>query len=470
MRSLSGWRHTDLQTLNSTNLKKENNMARKYFGTDGIRGLVGAAPITPDFVMRLGYAAGKVLTKAQTASVRPTVLIGKDTRISGYMLEAALEAGFSAAGVDVMLAGPMPTPAIAYLTRALRLAAGVVISASHNPFHDNGIKFFSDLGTKLPDETEHEIELALELPMACVGSENLGRAKRLDDAQGRYIEFCKSTFPNELDLRGLKIVVDCAHGAAYHIAPHVFHELGAEVIAIGNKPDGFNINAGFGATDPDAMSVAVREHGADLGIALDGDADRLIMCDSTGRLYNGDELLYVMVKDRLATGPVAGAVGTLMTNMALEVAFKQMGIGFARAKVGDRYVLEVMRERGWTLGGEGSGHLLCLDKHTTGDGIVSALQVLSALKRSGKTLDQCTSELVLFPQTLINLRVAAGFDWQKNPAMVDEKEKVEKELGDNGRVLIRASGTEPLIRVMVEAKNAEHAATMARRIADTVTA
>jgi phosphoglucosamine mutase len=443
-------------------------MARKYFGTDGVRGLVGVAPITPDFVMRLGYAAGKVLAKAQTASVRPTVLIGKDTRISGYMLEAALEAGFSAAGVDVMLAGPMPTPAIAYLTRALRLAAGVVISASHNPYHDNGIKFFSEHGTKLPDEVEHEIEIALEAPMLCVTSEKLGRAKRLDDAQGRYIEFCKSTFPNEFDLRGMKVVVDCAHGAAYHIAPHVFHELGAEVIAIGNHPDGFNINDGFGATAPAAMSAAVVAHGADLGIALDGDADRLIMCDGKGRLYNGDELLYVMVKDRLATGPVAGAVGTLMTNMALEVAFKQMGVGFARAKVGDRYVLEVMRERGWNLGGEGSGHLLCLDKHTTGDGIVSALQVLSALKRIGKTLEQCTSELVLFPQTLINLRVASGFDWQKNAATVDEKEKVEHELGDTGRVLIRASGTEPLIRVMVEAKNAEHAATMARRIADTV--
>jgi phosphoglucosamine mutase len=445
-------------------------MARKYFGTDGIRGLVGAAPITPDFVMRLGYAAGKVLAKAQSASARPTVLIGKDTRISGYMLEAALEAGFSAAGVDVMLAGPMPTPAIAYLTRALRLSAGVVISASHNPFQDNGIKFFSELGTKLPDAIEEEIEAALEQPMACVAAERLGRAKRLDDAQGRYIEFCKSTFPNELDLRGLKIVVDCAHGAAYHIAPHVFHELGAEVIAIGNKPDGFNINAGFGATDPDAMSTAVREHGADLGIALDGDADRLIMCDANGSQYNGDQLLYVMVKDRLATGPVAGAVGTLMTNMALEVAFKEMGVAFARAKVGDRYVLEVMRERGWNLGGEGSGHLLCLDKHTTGDGIVSALQVLSALKRSGLSLDQCTKELVLFPQTLINLRVANGFDWQKNLATVDEKEKVERELGDSGRVLIRASGTEPLIRVMVEAKNAEHAAAMARRIADTVSA
>jgi phosphoglucosamine mutase len=443
-------------------------MARKYFGTDGIRGLVGEAPITPDFVMRLGYAAGKVLASKRSGSGRPTVLIGKDTRISGYMLEAALEAGFSAAGVDVMLAGPMPTPAIAYLTRALRLSAGVVISASHNPFQDNGIKFFSAQGTKLPDAVELDIEAALDQPMNCVPSEKLGRAKRLDDAQGRYIEFCKSTFPNELDLRGLKVVVDCAHGAAYNIAPHVFHELGAEVIAIGNKPDGFNINLEHGATAPKAMAAAVQAHGADLGIALDGDADRLIMCDHNGRLYNGDELLYLMVMDRLATGPVAGAVGTLMTNMAVEVALKEKGIGFARAKVGDRYVLEVMQENGWILGGEGSGHLLALDKHTTGDGIISALQVLSALKRAGKSLEQCCGDLTIFPQTLINVRVAAGFDWTKNAAMVAEKAKVEAELGDSGRVLIRASGTEPLIRVMVEARNAEDAQSMARRIADKV--
>ncbi len=443
-------------------------MARKYFGTDGVRGLVGVAPITPDFVMRLGYAAGKVLAKTNTASGRPTVLIGKDTRISGYMLEAALEAGFAAAGVDVMLAGPMPTPAIAYLTRALRLSAGVVISASHNPFQDNGIKFFSEHGTKLPDAVELEIEDAIDQPMGCVPSEKLGRAKRLDHAQGRYIEFCKGTFPNELDLHGLKIVVDCAHGAAYHIAPSVFHELGAEVIAIGASPDGFNINAGFGATAPKALSEAVVAHKADLGIALDGDADRLLMCDSTGRIYNGDELLYVMVRDRMSTGPVAGAVGTLMTNMALEVAFKELGVGFKRAKVGDRYVLEVMKENGWLFGGEGSGHLLALDKHSTGDGIVSALQVLSALKRSGKSLDGCCSELTLFPQTLINVKVPAGFDWTKNVEMVAEKEAVERELADAGRVLIRASGTEPLIRVMVEARNAEQAASSARRIADKV--
>jgi phosphoglucosamine mutase len=441
-------------------------MARKYFGTDGVRGLVGKSPITPDFVMRLGYAAGKVLAKGNAGqSGRPTVLIGKDTRISGYMLEAALEAGFSAAGVDVMLAGPMPTPAIAYLTRALRLQAGVVISASHNPFQDNGIKFFSEHGTKLPDAVELEIEDAIDQPMDCVSSEKLGRAQRLRDAQGRYIEFCKSTFPNELDLRGLKIVVDCAHGAAYNIAPHVFHELGAEIVELGTKPDGFNINDGVGATAPKAMAAAVVEHKADLGIALDGDADRLIMCDAAGRLYNGDELLYVMVRARMATGPVAGAVGTLMTNMALEVAFKEMGIGFARAKVGDRYVLEMMQERGWLLGGEGSGHLLALDKHTTGDGIVSALQVLTALKRSGKGLAECCSELTLYPQTLINVRVQPGTDWTKNAAVVAEKEAAERELGDAGRVLIRPSGTEPLVRVMVEAKSGELAESMAKRIA-----
>jgi len=445
-------------------------MGRKYFGTDGVRGLVGVAPITPDFVMRLGYAAGKVLAKTNAASGRPTVLIGKDTRVSGYMLESALEAGFNAAGVDVMLAGPMPTPAVAYLTRALRLSAGVVISASHNPYQDNGIKFFSEHGTKLPDVVELEIEEAIDQPMECVSPEKMGRAKRLEHAQGRYIEFCKGTFPNELDLRGLKIVLDCAHGAAYHIAPHVFHELGAEVIAIGATPDGFNINAGFGATAPKAMAAAVLEHKADLGIALDGDADRLVMCDSKGRIYNGDELLYIMVRDRMATGPVAGAVGTLMTNMALEVAFKELGVGFARAKVGDRYVLEVMKENGWLFGGEGSGHLLALDKHTTGDGIVSALQVLSALKRSGKSLEDCCGELTLYPQTLINVKVPNGFDWTKNASMVAEKEVVERELGDAGRVLIRASGTEPLIRVMVEAKNAALAESSARRIADKVPA
>lgn len=445
-------------------------MAGKYFGTDGVRGLVGEVPITPDFVMRLGYAAGKVLTKSWCSSVKPVVLIGKDTRISGYMLEAALEAGLAAAGVDVMLAGPVPTPAVAYLTRALRLSAGVVISASHNPFHDNGIKFFSASGNKLPDAVEAEIEAELDQPMSCVSSEKLGKAKRLDDAQGRYIEFCKSTFPTALDLRGMSIVIDCANGAAYNIAPHVFHELGAEVITIGNQPNGLNINEGCGATAPDMLVTAVRANHADIGIALDGDADRLVMVDDQGRVYNGDELLYVIVKDRLSVGPVSGAVGTLMTNMALEVAFRKMGIAFARAKVGDRYVLETLQERGWLLGGEGSGHLLCLDKHTTGDGIVSALQVLSALSRSGQSLAQMTTDISLYPQALINVKIPADFDWKNNPAILAEKEAVEQALGEHGRVLIRPSGTEPLIRVMVEAPQAETAQNMAQRIADRVTA
>ncbi len=443
-------------------------MTRHYFGTDGIRGRVGTMPITPDFVMRLGYAAGKVLAQAEvvgSGTNRPTVLIGKDTRISGYMLEAALEAGFAAAGVDVMLAGPVPTPAVAYLTRALRLSAGVVISASHNPYQDNGIKFFSAQGNKLPDAVELAIEAELAHPMACVPSEKLGRARRLDDARGRYIEFCKSTFPTELDLRGVKLVVDCAHGAAYHIAPDVFHELGAEVIAIGNQPNGFNINDKHGATAPASLVEAVKAHGADLGIALDGDADRLLMVDASGRIYNGDELLYLMVKDRLANGGVAGVVGTLMTNMAVETAFQSMGVGFARAKVGDRYVLEVVQERGWLIGGEGSGHLLFLDKHTTGDGIVSALQVLSALQRRGQTLAQSTADMTMWPQTLINVTVQPGYDWQKSTALMAEKERAEAELVGAGRVLIRASGTEPLIRVMVEARDAQLAHSVATRLA-----
>jgi len=441
-------------------------MARKYFGTDGIRGSVGTAPITPDFVMRLGHAAGKVLAQSENAATgRPTVLIGKDTRISGYMLEAALEAGFTAAGVDVLLAGPIPTPAVAYLTRALRLSAGVVLSASHNPYHDNGIKFFSAQGNKLPDAVEEAIEAALETPMLCVTSERLGRAKRLDDARGRYIEFCKSTFPNELDLRGMKLVVDCAHGAAYHIAPDVFHELGAEVIAIGNQPNGFNINERCGATAPQSLSEAVRAHSADLGIALDGDADRLIMVDGSGRVFNGDELLYVMVKDRLANGGVQGAVGTLMTNMAVESAFKTMGVGFARAKVGDRYVLELLQERGWQIGGEGSGHLLFLDKHTTGDGIISALQILAALRHSGQTLSGITSDMQLWPQTLLNVKIAPGFDWKTSKTLMAEKERAEAELAEAGRVLIRPSGTEPLLRVMVEAREASLAKAIAERLA-----
>jgi phosphoglucosamine mutase len=443
-------------------------MSRKYFGTDGVRGRVGEAPITPEFVMRLGYAAGRVL--AQRGGSRPTVLIGKDTRISGYLLEAALEAGLSAAGVDVMLSGPLPTPGVAYLTRALRLSAGVVISASHNPYEDNGIKFFSADGNKLPDETELRIEQALDEPMGCVGSDQLGRARRIEDAAGRYVEFCKSSFPSSLDLRGMKLVVDCAHGAAYHTAPHVFHELGADLVQIGHTPNGLNINDKVGATHPETMRQAVLEHRADLGIALDGDADRLIMCDAQGRLYNGDELLYVMVKDRLALGPVAGAVGTLMSNLGLEQAFGKLGVGFARAKVGDRYVLESMQQRGWLFGGESSGHLLALDRHSTGDGTISALQVLTAIKRSGSTLAELTGELTMYPQKLINVKIARGYDWQSHAALHAEQSRVEQELGDAGRILIRASGTEPLLRVMVEARDEVSAERFARRLAETMAA
>jgi phosphoglucosamine mutase len=344
----------------------------------------------------------------------------------------------------------------------------VVISASHNPFQDNGIKFFSAQGNKLPDAVELAIEAALESPMSCVSSDKLGKARRLDDARGRYIEFCKSTFPNELDLRGLKLVIDCAHGAAYHIAPDVFHELGAEVVAIGNQPNGFNINDGHGATQPATLAAAVQAHHADLGIALDGDADRLLMVDAKGRIFNGDELLYVMVKDRLANGGIEGAVGTLMTNMAVEAALGEMGVGFARAKVGDRYVLELLQELGWEVGGEGSGHLLVLDKHTTGDGIISALQILSALRRGGATLSAITSELSLWPQTLLNVKIKAGFDWQSNRDLLSARERAEAELGTSGRVLIRPSGTEPLLRVMVEAREAAMAQRLAENIASCI--
>ena len=447
-------------------------MARRYFGTDGIRGKVGEGPITPEFVLRLGYAAGKVLVGADRwarTGTRPTVLIGKDTRVSGYMLEAALEAGFSAAGVDVMLAGPMPTPGIAYLTRALRLAAGVVISASHNPYYDNGIKFFSADGNKLPDDVESQIEEHLELPLACAASEQLGKARRLDDAAGRYIEFCKSTFPAAFDLRGLKLVVDCAHGAAYDVAPHVFHELGAEVIPIGVAPNGFNINDGVGATAPDALVRAVRANHADLGIALDGDADRLQVVDAAGRLYNGDELLYVLVKDRIATdGKVEGAVGTLMTNMAVEVALQAAGVKFVRAAVGDRYVLEQLREHGWQLGAEGSGHILSLDRHSTGDGIVSALLVLAAMKRSERTLSELLDGVTLFPQKLINVRMKPDADWKGSDAIRRAIASAEDALNGRGRVLIRASGTEPVLRVMVEASDAALAERCARRLAAAV--
>lgn len=441
-------------------------MSRKYFGTDGIRGAVGQAPITPDFMLRLGHAVGRVLRKG---APRPTVLIGKDTRISGYMIESALEAGFASAGVNVLLTGPLPTPGVAYLTRALRQDLGVVISASHNPFADNGIKFFSAKGEKLPDAWELAVEAALDESPQWVDSASLGRAKRLEDARGRYIEFCKACFGSDLTLKGLKIVVDAAHGAAYHVAPDVFHELGAEVVAIGCKPDGFNINAGFGATAPGALVEAVKTHGADYGIALDGDADRLQLVDAQGRLYNGDELLYVMVADRLAQGQrVPGAVGTLMTNMAVEVALRSRDVDFVRAKVGDRYVLEELAARGWQLGGEGSGHLLALDKHTTGDGIVSALLVLQAVCRSGRSIAEQLAGVELFPQTLINVRMAAGQDWQNSPHLAAEQQAVTAELGNRGRVLIRASGTEPLLRVMVEASDAEIAQRCAQRLVDAV--
>jgi len=444
-------------------------MSRKFFGTDGVRGTVGELPITPEFVLRLGHAAGRVLARTTDGS-RPTVLIGKDTRVSGYMLEAALEAGFASAGVDTVLSGPLPTPAVAYLTRAQRLSAGVVISASHNPYPDNGIKFFSAYGKKLPDEVEAQIETELELPLACVDSRQLGKARRLEDAAGRYVEFCKSTFPNSFDLRGLKLVVDCAHGAAYAVAPAVFHELGAEVIPIGVDPNGFNINDGVGAVHPQQLSRTVREAGAELGIALDGDADRLVLVDGDGREYNGDQLLYVIVRDRMRDGPVAGAVGTLMTNFALERRLAELKVPFARAKVGDRYVLEMLEERGWSFGGEGSGHLLCLDRHTTGDGIISALQVLAAMRRSDQTLAQLTEDLPLLPQSLVNVRLANGFDWKSHVPLQSELERVQRELGGNGRVLIRPSGTEPVLRVMVEADSEASAQRLSRRLADAVSA
>ena len=438
-------------------------MARQYFGTDGVRGRVGQFPITPDFALRLGFAAGETLVAhAQAQGLakvgeRPAVLIGKDTRISGYMLEAALESGFAAAGVDVMLCGPLPTPAVAYLTRALRLAAGVVISASHNPYDDNGIKFFAAGGYKLPDAVEEEIESRLNAPMGCRDSAQLGKARRVDDAAGRYIEFCKSTFPNDLDLRGLKLVVDCAHGAAYNVAPKVFHELGAEVIAVGATPDGLNINAGVGATKPKFLQEQVLQHKADLGIALDGDADRLLMVDANGRLFDGDELLYIVARRQQQVVKVLpgtmGIVGTLMSNLGFEQALGRLGIGFVRARVGDRYVLELMQEKGWTLGGENSGHIICLDRHTTGDGIVAALQVLAALRERKETLAQACADLTMFPQKLINVRFAKVFDWRADVGIRTASELAEKTLNGRGRVLLRPSGTEPLLRVMVEGED-----------------
>ncbi len=447
-------------------------MSKKYFGTDGIRGRVGTHPITPEFVMRLGYAAGRVLVKADNhlaKDAHPTVLIGKDTRISGYMLESALQAGLCAAGVNVRLTGPMPTPAIAYLTRALRAQAGIVISASHNPFEDNGIKFFSSLGTKLPDDIEHAIEEELDKPMDVMDSLDLGRVKRIDDAAGRYIEFCKSTFPNDQDLRGLKIVLDCAHGATYHVAPPVFHELGAEVIAIGNQPNGVNINLDCGSTHPQALCKAVVEHKADLGIAFDGDGDRVMMVDSEGNLLDGDQLMYIIAQHRHQQGALVGGVaGTLMTNLALEHAFNKENIPFGRAKVGDRYVLEMLVENGWQLGGENSGHILCLDKHSSGDGIIAALQVLAALKAQKQTLTKVGKALTLYPQVLINVPVKQRIDMNANSAIQASVQAAEQALNGSGRILLRASGTELKLRVMVEGQDGQLVKKLATQIAEVV--
>ena len=442
-------------------------MARRYFGTDGVRGRVGTRPITPDFVLKLGQAAGRVFSRF-SPSARSKVLIGKDTRISGYMLEAALEAGLSSGGTDIVLCGPLPTPAVAYLTRALRLDAGIVISASHNPYEDNGIKFFSAQGTKLPDAIEEAIEDELDKGFECVSSAELGKATRLDDAAGRYIEFCKSTVPGDVDLKGMRILVDCANGAAYQIAPKVFHELGAEVVCVGTEPDGLNINLGVGATHTEHLSQWVRENHCDVGISLDGDADRLIMADADGNIYNGDQLLYVMVNDRLATQSVLGVVGTLMTNYALEQRFNAMDIPFVRAKVGDRYVLEALKERGWIFGGESSGHLIVLDKQTTGDGIVSALQVLRAMKKSGQSLAQLTKDLVMMPQVLKNVRLNGEKSWENAKLFKKEVEAAQKEIVGKGRILIRPSGTEPLLRIMVEHVDNNIANNIAEKLSSTL--
>ncbi len=444
---------------------------RRYFGTDGVRGRVGEPPITPELVLKLGYAAGRVLASGEGARKgdAPRVLIGKDTRISGYLLEAALEAGLSAAGVDVELTGPLPTPAVAYLTRALRLSAGIVISASHNPYDDNGIKFFSAAGTKLPDEVEAAIERQLEAPLACVRSADLGKAHRIGDAAARYIEFCKSTFPNELDLRDLRIVVDCAHGAGYYVAPCVFHELGAEVIAVGNQPDGVNINAGVGATHPGFLAEQVKLHGAQLGIALDGDGDRLVIADEAGRLYDGDQLLYVIATDYLRRRvPIGGVVGTQMSNLGFEQALQRAGIAFDRARVGDRYVLERMLEKGWLLGGENSGHLICLNHHTTGDAIIAALAVLRALLEQETTLERATAAVAMFPQRLINVPIHRGWDWRSSVAVSRAEADARAALSGAGRVLLRPSGTEPVLRVMVEAREGELADRHAQNLAEAI--
>ena len=445
-------------------------LPKKFFGTDGIRGRVGDDPITPEFFMHLGYSAGKVLVSDDrylTKGKRPAVLIGKDTRISGYMLESALQAGLSAAGVDVLLTGPMPTPGVAYLTCALRLQAGIVISASHNSFEDNGIKFFSSSGNKLSDKAEKNIEAGLSSPLISMPSTHLGKARRVNDAPGRYIEFCKSTFPYHLDLHGMRIVVDCAHGATYHIAGHVLHELGADVVLIGAEPDGLNINQECGATHSATIQQAVKKHKADFGIALDGDGDRLIMADNKGRLYDGDQLVCIIAKHRQNKDSLnGGVVGTLMTNLAIENYFKKLGIPFARAKVGDRFVLELLQKKGWELGGEGSGHIICLDKHSTGDGIISALQVLYAMKDTNKTLAELSRGVTLYPQQLINIKITERFDFLALKSVKAAQIEAENDLGSQGRVLLRASGTELLVRVMVEGESKQKVKRWAEYIAN----
>ena len=442
-------------------------MARKYFGTDGIRGKVGDSPVTPDFMLKLGWATGKVFARAD--GTKPTVLIGKDTRVSGYMLESALQAGLVAAGANVKLLGPLPTPGIALLTRSQKAEAGIVISASHNPYYDNGIKFFNGQGSKLSDELELQIEAMIDAPMKTVDSEQLGKASRIADAAGRYIEYCKSTFPDELSLKGLKIAIDCAHGATYHIAPGVFEELGADVVLMGASPDGYNINDGVGSTEPEALQKRVLEEGADLGIAFDGDGDRLQMVNHAGELLTGDDVLYILAMHRIATGESdAGVVGTLMTNMGLELALEQSGLRLARAKVGDRYVKELMVAEGWSLGGESSGHIICGNLSTTGDGVIAALQVLAAVVASGRELKELTAGFTPLPQVLVNIRIKKGFDIAAHQAISDACERVERELVGRGRLLLRPSGTEPVIRVMVEGDDSIAIDTLANEVADAI--
>ena len=442
-------------------------MSRKYFGTDGIRGRVGDAPVTPDFMLKMGWATGKVF--ASEDGSKPTVVIGKDTRVSGYMLESALQAGLVAAGANVKLLGPLPTPGIALLTRTQNADAGIVISASHNPYFDNGIKFFNGRGSKLSDELELQIEAMIDSPMETVDSEQLGKASRIVDAAGRYVEYCKSTFPDDLSLKGMKLVIDCAHGATYHIAPAVFEELGATTVVIGATPDGYNINDGVGSTEPAALQAKVLEEGADIGIAFDGDGDRLQMVNAKGELLTGDDVLYVLARHRLASGDSdAGIVGTLMTNMGLELALEAGGLRLARAKVGDRYVKELMVAEGWSLGGESSGHIICGDLSTTGDGVIAALQVLAAVRASGKTLDALASGFNPLPQVLVNVRISKGFDLTAHPTIGEACRRVESELEGRGRLLLRPSGTEPVIRVMVEGDNSVAIDALAGQVAEAI--